>query len=166
MRSEALFQEYDGSQRGQAVAALSAIIEVCRDGALGYARAAEDVRDPWLKQLFWDYSNQRRKFATALERELIALGGHSEPHLGMAGRIHRKWLEVRSSLEHGSALAMLLECERGENAARVKYEHALQVPMPTKTQDLLLAQLAEIREAHDRLDRMRGSTVSLKLTSG
>jgi uncharacterized protein (TIGR02284 family) len=61
---------------------------------------------------------------------------------------------------------MLLECERGENAARVKYEHALQVPMPTKTQDLLLAQLAEIREAHDRLDRMRGSAVSLKLTSG
>ena len=50
---------------------------------------------------------------------------------------------------------MLAECERGENAARTRYEHALSVPMPDHVRETLLEQLAQIREAHDQLDRMR-----------
>jgi uncharacterized protein (TIGR02284 family) len=73
---------------------------------------------------------------------------------------------MRSAIEPGSAIAMLLECERGENAARVKYEHALSIPLPPSLQELLLAQLAEIHEAHDRLDRMRGRSLTVKVQSG
>jgi uncharacterized protein (TIGR02284 family) len=166
MRNEGLFQEYDSPHRPAAIAALRSVIEVCRDGERGYLCAAEDVGDQWLRQLFWDYASQRATFATVLERELVQLGGRLEPRPTVAGWIHRKWLDIRATIEHGSAIAMLLECERGENAARVMYEHALDVPLPVNLQELLLAQLAEIHDAHDRLDRMRGGSLSVKLTSG
>ena len=163
MRNDALFKKYDGTHRQAALAALRTLIEACRDGERGYSCAGEHVSDPWLKALFGDYAGQRATFAADLERELAVFGGQPEPHPTVAGWIHRKWLEVRATLEPRSAIAMLFECERGENAARVKYEHALAVPLPSRLQELLLAQLAEIRLAHDRLDRMREHALAVKL---
>jgi uncharacterized protein (TIGR02284 family) len=163
MRNEALLKEYDGSDRDRAIAAIRSVIEACRDGERGYSCAADDVQDQWLRQLFWEYADQRSGFAKALEKEVVRLGGSIDPHPSVAGWIHRKWLDFRSALEHGSAIALLLECERGENAARVRYEHALRVPLPPSAQELLLEQLAEIHVAHDRLDRMRGQSLTVKL---
>jgi len=160
MRSKALFQVYDDTHRGAAIGALKDIIEVCRDGEQGYAVAARDVQDSWLVQLFWSYSNQRARFAVALEYELQKLGAQADSKQTMAGWIHRKWLEVRTSLDHGAAIGVLLECERGENAARAKYEKALSIPLPQRVQEVLLDQLAEIRAAHDRFDHMRGGSIS------
>jgi uncharacterized protein (TIGR02284 family) len=162
MRNEALLKHYNGSDREHAIAALRSVIEVCRDGERGYSSAADDVRDQWLRQLFWEYAAQRAMFARVLEKVLVALGAKIDPHPTVAGWIHRKWLDFRSSLEHGSPITLLLECERGENAARVLYEHALRVPLPPRVQDILLEQLGEIHAAHDRLDRMRGQSLTVK----
>jgi len=162
---DALFRNCEGPHPDAAIAVLRTLIEVCRDGERGYSCAAEHVRDQWLRQLFSDYAAQRANFAADLERRLAAFGEKAEPHPTVAGWIHRKWLDVRASIEPGSAIAMLLECERGENAARVKYEHAVAMPLPLRLRELLLAQLAEIHEAHDRLDRMRGHALTVRLVS-
>lgn len=162
MQENAFFTKYEGPHRGAAIAALRTLIEVCRDSERGYSCAAEHVSDPWLRQLFCDYAQQRATFAEDLERELAIFRELPEPHPSVAGWIHRKWLDARASLEPGSAIAMLLECERGENAARVKYEHALAVPLPNRVHELLLTQLTEIHEAHDRFDRMRGHALTVR----
>jgi uncharacterized protein (TIGR02284 family) len=166
MRNRPPPQRYEDGDRPAAIAALCSLIDVCRDGQRGYSYAAEVVEDRWLQQLFWDYAKQRASFADSLERAVLRLGGRVEPHPSVSGWIHRKWLDVRATLGAANAVAMLVECERGENAARVKYEHALSVPLPDNVQELLLAQLTLIQEAHDRLDRMRGGSLTVKSTSG
>src|SRR6185295_17366970 len=98
MGNDAFFKEYGRPSRRTVIATLQNLIEVCRDGQRGYSCAADHVNDQWLRQLFWDYAQQRATFVADLERELVALGGHPEPHPTVAGWIHRKWLEVRASL--------------------------------------------------------------------
>jgi uncharacterized protein (TIGR02284 family) len=165
MQNDEIWTKYEGPYRGAAIATLQTLIEVCRDSERGYSCAAEHVSDAWLKQLFVDYADQRATFAAELERQLAVFGEEPVSHPSVAGWIHRKWLDARASLEPGSAIAMLLECERGENAARVKYEHALAAPLPPRIRDLLLTQLLEIHEAHDRLDRMRGHSLTVRFIS-
>jgi uncharacterized protein (TIGR02284 family) len=156
MRTSALWKNYNEDHRAAALTALDRIIDACRDGERGYAQAAEEVEDPGLTDLFGFYAEQRRKFADALEKHFDHLGGERPPRDSVAGRIHRKWLDIRSTIDHGGAVGMLAECERGENAARARYEHALSIPMPPTVRDLLIEQLGEIQRAHDDLDRMRG----------
>jgi uncharacterized protein (TIGR02284 family) len=156
MKTSALWQNYSPKDRDAVLSALQGILDACRDGAYGYGLAAQDVQDPRLRELFGIYAIQRRAFGEAIEKEFVALGGMPRDQDTLGGRVHRKWLEVRASLDHGSAISMLAECERGENTARARYEHSLSVPMPEQLRDLLLNQLAEIRLTHDQLDRMRG----------
>jgi len=45
------------------------LIETLKDGQEGFKKAAEGVSNPALKSLFRDYSQQRSRFATALQSE-------------------------------------------------------------------------------------------------
>jgi uncharacterized protein (TIGR02284 family) len=155
MRTAALFKNYNHNHQPAALAALASIIDACRDGEHGYGQAAHDVNDPWLKGLFSEYANQRGGFASVLEKHFEQLGGAPEPRPTIAGRIHRKWLHVRSAIDKGGAVTLISECERGEHAALTRYEHALSIPMPEYLRPILLDQVSEIRRAHDQLDRMR-----------
>jgi uncharacterized protein (TIGR02284 family) len=155
MRTSALFENYNINHHSAALATLSSVVDACRDGAHGYGQAANDVHDPWLKELFAEYANQREEFAAVLEKHLEQLGAAGESRSSIAGRIHRKWLHVRSAIDHGSAVAMISECERGEHAALTRYEHALSIPLPPNVRQALLDQVGEIRRAHDKLDHMR-----------
>jgi uncharacterized protein (TIGR02284 family) len=156
MRTAALFEKYDQNHRAAARSAIGDVIAVCREGELGYTEAAKDVRDPRLQELFKLFADQRRIFADALERHAVWVGGAPQATPRISGWIHRKWLDVRAGIDHGSAVTLLAECERGEHAALTKYERALSVPMPEDLRGILLDQVAEIRKAHDQLDRMRG----------
>jgi uncharacterized protein (TIGR02284 family) len=155
MRTDALFENYDPNHRAAARSAIGDVIAVCREGELGYAEAAKDVHDQHLKDLFALFSEQRRLFADRLEKHAIWLGGAPEPTPRISGWIHRKWLDMRAGIDHGAAVTLLAECERGEHAAISKYERALGIALPTDLRDVLLEQVAEIRKAHDQLDRMR-----------
>ena len=155
MRTAALLEKYDHNNRAAARSAIGDVIAICREGELGYAEAAKDVREPALQELFKLFADQRRVFADMLERHSIRLGGAPEATPRIRGWIHRKWLDMRAGIDHGNAVTLLAECERGEHAALTKYERALSIPMPEDLRIILLDQLAEIRTAHDQLDRMR-----------
>ena len=45
------------------------LIKTLKDGQEGFKQAAEGVTNPNLKSLFRDYSQQRSRFATALQSE-------------------------------------------------------------------------------------------------
>lgn len=156
MQTDALFEKYVHDHLPAARSAIGEVVAVCREGELGYAEAAKNVSDGALRELFQLLADQRHTFADVLEQHAIWLGGAPEQEPRLSGWIHRKWLDLRASIEHGSAVTMLAECERGEHAALTKYERALGIPMPEALRGILLEQVAEIRSAHDRLDRMRG----------
>lgn len=156
MKTSALWQPYNADHHDAVLAAVRSILDACRDGEHGYTQAANDVQDAGLKELFGIYASQRRGFAEAIEKLIPSLAAEPRRSESLGGRIHRRWLDIRATIDHGSAASMLAECERGENAARTRYEHALSLPMPSHLRETLLGHLTEIRLIHDQLDRMRG----------
>jgi uncharacterized protein (TIGR02284 family) len=50
---------------------LNNLIETLKDGQEGFKQAAEGVSNPNLKSLFRDYSQQRSRFAAALQSEAL-----------------------------------------------------------------------------------------------
>ena len=95
-------------------------------------------------------------FADQLQSLLQVYGHWITGGESFAGKLHRKWLDVRTAFDPKNAGAMLAECERGEWTALSKYEAAIEkMRWPSGAETILIDQLAAMREARARLDQMR-----------
>jgi uncharacterized protein (TIGR02284 family) len=109
-----------------------------------------------LKTLFSDYSQQRSRFATALQGEARSLGETKpETSSSATGALHRGWINLKSAITGGDEHAILAECERGEDSAVEEYKKALDDGLSPATQELVSRQFAEIKAAHDRIKGLR-----------
>jgi uncharacterized protein (TIGR02284 family) len=140
---------------------LNNLIETLKDGQEGFKQAAESVRDPELKALFSQYSQQRSRFATALQSE-ARRHGETEPETSSSatGALHRGWINLKSAITRGDEHAILAECERGEDSAVEEYKKALDDGLSPSAQELVSHQFAEIKAAHDRIKSLRDATKS------
>ena len=139
---------------------LNNLIETLKDGQEGFKQAAESVRNPALKTLFSDYSEQRSRFATALQSE-ARRHGETEPETSSAtGALHRGWINLKSAITGGDEHAILAECERGEDSAVEEYKKALDDGLSPTAQELVSRQFAEIKAAHDRIRSLRDAAKS------
>ena len=132
------------------------LIETLKDGQEGFKQAAEGVRDPKLKSLFGEYSDQRRRFATVLQSE-AGRQGETEPETtsSATGALHRGWINLKSAITGGNEHAILAECERGEDSAVKEYKKALDNGLSPSAQEVVSSQFAEIKAAHDRIKSLR-----------
>jgi uncharacterized protein (TIGR02284 family) len=137
---------------------LNDLIETLKDGQEGFKQAAEAVNDPKLKSLFRDYSQQRSRFAAALQSE-ARRDGETEPETSSsaAGALHRGWINLKSAITGGEEHTILAECERGEDSAVEEYKKALEDGLTPSAQELVSRQFAEIKAAHDRIKSLRDS---------
>ena len=135
---------------------LNNLIEALKDGQEGFKQAAEGVSNPQLKSLFRDYSQQRSRFATALQSE-VRRYGETKPETtsSATGALHRGWINLKSAITGGDEHAILAECERGEDSAVEEYKKALEDGLSPSAQDVVSRQFAEIKAAHDRIKSLR-----------
>jgi uncharacterized protein (TIGR02284 family) len=140
---------------------LNNLIETLKDGQEGFKQAADGVSDPKLKSLFSNYSDQRSRFATALQSE-ARRHGETEPETSSSatGALHRGWINLKSAITGGDEHAILAECERGEDSAVEEYKKALDDGLSPSAQDLVSRQFAEIKAVHDRIRSLRDATKS------
>ena len=138
---------------------IDSLIETLKDGQEGFKQAAEGVNDPKLKSLFLDYSQQRSRFAAALQSE-ARRQGENEPETSSsaAGALHRGWINLKSAITGGDEHTILAECERGEDSAVEEYKKALENGLSPAAQELVSRQFAEIKAAHDRIKSLRDAT--------
>jgi len=143
------------------ITVLNNLIETLKDGQEGFKQAAESVSDPKLKSLFRDYSEQRSRFATALQGE-VRRHGETDPETSSSasGALHRGWINLKSALTGGDEHAILAECERGEDSAVEEYKKALDDGLTPSAQERVSRQFAEIKAAHDRIKTLRDATKS------
>ena len=138
---------------------LNNLIETLKDGQKGFNQAAEGVSNPNLKALFRDYSQQRSRFATALQSEARHHGATDpETNSSATGALHRGWINLKSAITGGDEHAILAECERGEDSAVEEYKKALEDGLTPSAQELVSRQFAEIKAAHDRIKSLRDAT--------
>jgi uncharacterized protein (TIGR02284 family) len=147
------------AQQKEIISTVNNLIETLKDGQEGFKQAAEAVNDTDLKSLFYEFSQQRARFASELQSEAISLG-ETEPEetSSTAGAMHRAWINLKSAVTSGDDHTILAECERGEDSALKEYEEALKIDLPAPINDIVSREYAEVKSAHDRIKSLRDAT--------
>ena len=144
------------AQQKEAISTINSLIETLKDGEKGFKEASEAVKDPQLKTLFQQYSQQRNRFASELQAEARTLGeGKSEKSSSAAGAMHRAWINFKSAVTSGDDKAILSECERGEDSAVNEYEEAMSDGLAGTAREIVPRQFTEIKSAHARVKALR-----------
>ena len=137
------------------ISTLNNLIETCKDGQNGFQVAAEGIENSNLKSLFYEYSQQRAKFAGELQALVRELGGDPENSGSTAATLHRGWINIKSIVTGKDDTAILDECERGEDVAKKAYQDASRMNLPTNVMTVIERQAQEVKEAHDRVRDLR-----------
>ena len=134
------------------------LIETCKDGEYGFRRCAERVEAPGLKQLLGRRADECEKAATELQTIISQLGGTAETGGSALGALHRGWVSVRDALSGQSDLAVLEECERGEDAALDRYRSALEDALPPHVRNIVERQYEGVKRNHDQVRTLRNES--------
>jgi uncharacterized protein (TIGR02284 family) len=134
---------------------LDDLLENARDGEYGFKACAHEVDSAQLKQLFQDRATQCASAADELARTIRRLGGKADDGGSVSGAMHRGWVHVKGTLGADSALSMLEECERGEDAAVARYRKALNAALPPDVLELVQRQAEGAQRNHDQIMLLR-----------
>ena len=132
-------------------ATLNDLVQTCRDSQAGFHAAAEKLRDKNIHSLFLRYYLQRAEFAGELQAEVTRDGGQPAESGTAAGAIHRGWMGIATALAADSEHEILVEAERGEDAAVKNYIAALRRRLPSDVEAIVSRQFREIQEAHKKI---------------
>lgn len=100
---------------------LEHLVTIARDGEKGYEKAAENAKDEDLRSLFLQYAQMRKSYVSELQTLITTLGGEPDQNSGVAGALHRTWIDIKESLSGHDRHALLSSCEQGEDAAKEAY---------------------------------------------
>lgn len=103
---------------------LNELIMTTLDSADGYSEAAKDVDNPTFRDLFAQWSKNRRDVASELQAQVLTLGGKPIDDGSVLAAAHRTFLNLRDSIGKGDK-GVVEEVERGEDYIKNKYEEAL-----------------------------------------
>ena len=140
------------------VSVLNDLIVISRDGAEGFRTCAEDASEPALKLYFEDRAqsceNALRRLSTEVRRH------ECDPATAgtVKGLLHRAFIDLKAAITSRDNLAVLEECERGEDAALVAYQKALREDLPGDLRALLEKEYEGAKQNHDRVRQLRDTT--------
>jgi uncharacterized protein (TIGR02284 family) len=147
----------------QIVDTLNDLIETSKDGEFGFQACAEHTTSDELRNLFTLRSKECQQAAAELQPLVIQQGGKADQGGTTSGALHRGWVAVRGSLTGYSDVAMLEECERGEDAALARYRKALKDnELPESIRAIVARQELGVQRNHDQIkllrDRLKATT--------
>jgi hypothetical protein len=94
-----------------------------------------------------NYRRGRFPHGQRVERTLDVVGirirdepSRAGAHLGERLRAAQQWIGIKAAISGQDEAAVLTECERGEELAVTRYEHALKVELPSETRTIVEAQ--------------------------
>lgn len=101
------------------------IIEKLIDGEKGFRKAADNVRNPVLKNYFHDKALEKSKFVRELKLELETKGITIDENGSTSASVHRAWMDVNSVISSDNKESMLSAAVIGEKAAIGDYQKVL-----------------------------------------
>ena len=146
----------------EAATAISRVISICRDAEQGFRGAANAARDPELKEMFVQYSEQYGGFAAKLQEAVKALGYDAESPTGLGGMIYGGWIELKAVVTSHDRHGILVEAERGEEWILSTYRDAVEKSLPVGIRPIVEAQREEVEKAHEYLKQRRDATAPKK----
>jgi uncharacterized protein (TIGR02284 family) len=144
----------------QRVRNLNKLIQVCRDGELGYRKAARNVSSSKLRTILVDYAIRRSQFAQDLRAEVERQGESAQDSGSLAASLHRGWITLASAASHGDTGAIVAACETGEEAARASYEEVLSSGISGNTRSLIETQWKAIERAQQEMQHLKNQVAA------
>ena len=140
----------------QNISILNDLIETSRDGEKGFRAAADDTKNPELKEIFLKRAQDCAKGAAQLQELVVRDGGKPEDGGTVAGAVHRGWVNLKAAVSAREDLAILEECERGEDVAKAKYRKALEDnSLSADARDVVQRQYNGVIRNHDQIRALR-----------
>ena len=137
------------------------LVETLKDGELGYATAAEKLRDsdrPEWAATMQRLSEQRAGFW----REIVDMGheyGDDVDESGtVAAAVHRGWLSLKDAVTGDDPDAVLKAAETGEDHAVSEYEDAVKMDLSAGFREVVVRQQADVRAAREELRALQGAS--------
>ena len=134
---------------------LNDLVETSRDGATGFKTCAEGANDPMLKAFFLTRAQDCEEAVRELNIEVLHHGGTPIEHGSATGALRNAWINIRTAGTGNDDLAVLVECERAEDAALEDYRKALKEDLPDHVKTLLQKQYDGAMENHNRVRQLR-----------
>ena len=139
----------------EVIAKLNELIETCKDGEYGFRACAEHVSSDELRSLLNGRAGDCEQGAKELQSQVALLGGEADTSGSASGALHRGWVAARGKLAGYTDLAMLSECERGEDVALARYRKALECDLPTGVKSVVERQFQGVQRNHDQIRNLR-----------
>ncbi len=136
---------------------LNQLLESCRDGEYGFRECAEHVKAQDIKTLLGRHAEECRSAGVELVTQIRRLGGEPDEGGSVSGAMHRGWVSVRGTLSGYTDLAMLDECERGEDTALARYRNALKEDLPADIRAVVERQAQGAQRNHDQVKALRNA---------
>jgi uncharacterized protein (TIGR02284 family) len=134
---------------------LSDLIKTCNDGAKGFKTAADDAKREDIRQACLTGMARCRDAGAELATLMRGLGKEPPEGGSAAGALHRGWVEVRQAISGDSDLALMEECERGEDKAKASYRKALEKNIDPQVRLVIERQYQGVLENHDKIHAIR-----------
>jgi uncharacterized protein (TIGR02284 family) len=134
---------------------LNDLIETSKDGEKGFNTAAEDTKSADLQETFRRRAQDCATAAADLQRLLARLGGKPEEGGSVAGAVHRGWVTLKAAVSSRTDLAILEECERGEDVAKAHYAKALSASLPDDVRQVVQRQYDGVLRNHSQIRDLR-----------
>jgi uncharacterized protein (TIGR02284 family) len=148
------------------VSTLNNLIETSKDGEEGFRTCAEDISDPQLKSQFMSRAQECAKAASELQEQVRALGGAPENSSSLSGTLHRRWVDIKAAITGKDDVAILNECERGEDVAVKSYRNALEKDLPAAIRTIVERQYNGVLRNHDQVKALRNQARNSKDIAG
>jgi len=134
---------------------LNDLVETSKDGETGFRSAAEDTQDAALKPVFLKRAEDCSTGAADLQELVARLGANPQGGGSLAGAVHRGWVNLKAAVSPRTDLAILEECERGEDVAKARYGKALEVTLPEDIRVIVQRQYDGVLRNHDQIRDLR-----------
>lgn len=134
------------------------VISICRDAEQGFRAAADAVKQPALKEMFEQYSEQRSRFASELQEAVKSMGFETTHPSGVGGLVHGAWMAVKGVLTGHNENAILVETERGEEWSVKAYREALEINLPVSVRSIIEQQYEQVLQAQQHIRLLREAT--------
>ena len=146
------------NQNQHTIDTLHKLIELNKDSDRGYKEASENIADPELKTILYRLSQQRAEFRGDLE-EILRKDFHDDanPSTSILSKLHRSWMDFKTSLSSDDNEAVLQECERGEQHAVEEYSDALAANLPGYIHEKVEQHLSLIKGALNQIQEFKAS---------
>ncbi|MEO8249117.1 MAG: PA2169 family four-helix-bundle protein [Burkholderiales bacterium] len=150
------------SNQSSVIKLLNDLIETCKDGEYGFRISGDQTKSAELKSMLQQRAADCAAAAAQLQDQVFALGGSPDTGGSIGGALHRGWVSVKTTLTGFDDLAVMEECERGEDSALASYRDALKDELPPPIRGLVEQQYEGVKRNHqivrDKRDALKRTT--------